>query len=221
MISKKELLSSFKLYAITDVRPGQSGLEAKVEEAFRGGADVVQLRAKNIMDGELLRLAVRIRQIANQARKLFIVNDRADIALLSEADGVHVGQEDVPIEAIRRLTHKLAREFFIGKSTHSLSQALSAERDGADYIGVGPIFATPTKPGRASVGLELVQQVTQAHLSIPFVAIGGIDLTNIQQVLEAGAAKAACVRAIFDQEDIYDATRQLLRQWETISHGRA
>jgi thiamine-phosphate pyrophosphorylase len=218
MNSKKKLLNQFKLYAVTDLKGDGAGLLEKVEAAYRGGVDIVQLRAKAVSDGTLLALAKKIKAIAAKAGKLFFINDRTDIALISLADGVHLGQEDMPIADARLLARRAGAELLVGKSTHSLDQAKAAFNEGADYIGVGPVFTTPTKPGRAAVGLELVRQVTQAKLPMPFVAIGGIDLTNIQQVLDAGAQRVACVRAIFDQEDVYHAAEQLSQQWSTVSH---
>ena len=138
--------------------------------------------------------------------------------MISLADGVHLGQDDLPIADARALARSVGVELLVGKSTHNLDQAQAACLEGADYIGVGPIFSTPTKPGRVAVGIDLIRQVTQAKLPIPFVAIGGIDLTNIQHVFDAGAQRVACVRAIFDQEDVYHAAEQLSQQWNTISH---
>jgi len=218
MNSKKKLLSQFKLYAVTDLKGDGAGLLDKVEAAYRGGVDIVQLRAKATSDGALLNLAKKIQVLAAKANKLFFMNDRVDMALISQADGVHLGQDDMPIADARLLARRAGAELLVGKSTHSVEQAKAAFEEGADYIGVGPIFSTPTKPGRAAVGLELIRQVTQARLPIPFVAIGGIDLTNIQHVFDAGAQRVACVRAIFDQEDVYHAAEQLSQQWNPISH---
>jgi len=218
MNSKKKSLSQFKLYAVTDLKGDGAGLLEKVEAAYRGGVDIVQLRAKATSDGALLNLAKKIQAMAAKAGKLFFINDRVDITLLSQADGVHLGQDDMPIADARLLARRAGAEILVGKSTHSIDQARAAFEEGVDYIGVGPIFTTPTKPGRAAVGLELIRQVTQAKLPIPFVAIGGIDLINIQQVFDAGATRVACVRAIFDQEDVYHAAQQLSQQWSPISH---
>ncbi len=214
MLWKNEILQSFKLYAVTEVRGSGAGLSAKVEQACRGGADIVQLRAKALADREFVALAQMIRILADRYRKLFIVNDRLDIALAAMADGLHLGQDDMPVAIARELARKAGQPLLIGKSTHSLEQALAAQEEGADYIGVGPVFATPTKPGRSAVGLPLVSQVAGV-IRIPFVAIGGIDATNIRQVREAGATGVACVRAIFDQPDVFEATQKLCRQMET------
>ncbi len=220
MISKKEQLQQFKLYAVTDVKGTGQDLLARAEAAYRGGADIVQLRAKSMADAEFLAMAQKLSAMAAAQRKLFFVNDRVEIALRAGADGVHLGQEDMPVAEARKLAAGRP-DFLIGKSTHSLPQALAAQVEGADYIGVGPVFSTPTKPGREPVGLTLVRDVSRSALVIPFVAIGGIDLTNLQQVLDAGSVRVACVRAIFDQEDVFHATSELRKQLEKFSHAAA
>lgn len=203
---KKSLFKNFKLYAITDLREEDPEIFAKVEAAYRGGADIVQLRSKTLRDGALYRIGVRFRKIADRFRKLFFVNDRPDLAVAVEADGVHLGQDDLPMEGVRRILK--GRKMFIGRSTHSLTQALQAVKEGVDYIGVGPIFKTPTKPSHRPVGLQLVWQVNR-RVSIPFVSIGGIDRTNIEEVVQAGGGRVAVVRAVFGVRDVTQATRNL------------
>jgi thiamine-phosphate pyrophosphorylase len=195
-----------KLYAVTpDSREG-AGYEARVREALAGGADVIQLRNKTFSSKELLQTARLLKVLCERHGALFIVNDRIDIALASGADGVHLGQDDLPLAEAKRLVNR--NNFLIGCSTHSLEQALQAEADGAHYVGCGPIFATPTKPDHRPHGLDLVRQY-HGRLKIPFVAIGGIDAGNISQVTEAGARCAAVVRAAFETEDIQSAVRSL------------
>ena len=200
MTWKKEFLKNFKLYAVTDVRENDSldMLLEKIDSAYRGGADIVQLRAKKLNDLQIFQLGRKIRQIADKYKKLFFLNDRADLAIACGADGVHVGQDDLPIAVIR----KMNPELLIGKSTHSFEQALEAEKENPDYLGVGPVFATPTKPDYRPAGLEFVKQAAE-RISLPFVAIGGIDLTNIEQVLKAGATRIAVVRAVFSRKDLW------------------
>lgn len=211
---KKGTLKNFKLYAVTSLGPsGAAGLPAKVEAVCRGGADIVQLRAKGLADGALAALAQQLRKVTQRLGKLFIVNDRVDIALGVAADGVHLGQEDLPVSMARELARQTGRQLIIGKSTHTLDQALAAEQEGADYIGVGPVFATPTKPGRPAAGLSFVRQSAQ-KLRIPFVAIGGIDADNLRQVIDAGAQSVACVRALFDADDPFQAARKIREQLE-------
>jgi len=144
---------------------------------------------------------------------LFIVNDRLDIALAAGADGVHLGQDDLPPDAARAVA---GRRLIIGVSPPSLEQALAAEEAGADYIGVGPVFPTATKPDYPAVGLELVRKVAE-RVRIPFVAIGGIDRTNAAAVVAAGARRLAVVRAVFGAPDIKEAAASLvecIRQYE-------
>lgn len=213
MTWKKQALKNFRLYGVTDLKTADELFFHKVREAIRGGTDIIQLRSKTMADGELLDAAKKLRELTLETRTLFFINDRPDIALAVEADGVHIGQADFPVDALRKLCRRSGQALLIGKSTHSLEQARLAQSEGVDYIGVGPIYPTPTKPGRANVGLELIHQVKPV-IQIPFVVIGGIDLTNIHHVLEAGATRIACVRALFQSEDTYEAARNFCREIE-------
>ena len=205
---KKAVFENFKLVAVTDIKAADEGILQKIDAAYRGGADIVQLRAKNRSDRELLELGAEIRKIADRHQKLFFVNDRLDVAIATSADGVHLGQDDLPIAVARRICNQARVATWIGKSTHSFEQAITAEKEGADYIGVGPVFETPTKPGRKPVWLNLVRQVS-AKVGIPFVAIGGIDASNLSSVINAGATRVAAVRAIFGAPDVFRATGEL------------
>ena len=213
---KKAVFENFKLYAVTNIQAADTGVLQKIDAAYRGGADIVQLRTKHMTDRALMELGKEIRKIADRERKLFFVNDRLDIALGAAADGVHLGQDDLPVEDARRLCRRAGARMWIGKSTHSLEQATNAEKEGADYIGVGPVFETPAKPGRKPVGVDLVSQVS-TRVRIPFVAIGGIDSTNIERVLAAGATRIAAVRAIFAASDPGEAARRLRQFIVTMS----
>lgn len=203
-----KVFESFRLYAVTDLKTENSETLRAIEAAYRGGADIVQLRSKVLSDAALIRLGLRVKKIAEKARKLFFVNDRVDLALAIGADGVHLGQDDMPVRTARKLARQAGMKVWIGKSTHHLKQAMDAVREGADYIGVGPVFRTPTKPGVKSVGLQLVRQAA-AKVRIPWVAIGGIDLGNICDVAAAGAVRMAVVRAIFSVQDPERAAREL------------
>jgi thiamine-phosphate pyrophosphorylase len=143
---------------------------------------------------------------ARQTGRLFIVNDHLDIAMAAGADGVHLGQADLPLVAVRRVW---GPGHLVGRSTHSLEQARAAAAEGADYIGIGPVFATPTKPGRPAVGLELLRPAA-SELAIPWFAIGGIDSANLAQVLAAGASRVAVVRAVSSAADPAEAAAALL-----------
>jgi len=199
-----------RLYVITcPPAGGPEGYSAMVEAACAGGTDVVQFRDKNLPWKQRYEIAGQLRKICMKHSTLFIVNDATDLALAVQADGVHLGQEDLPLAAARELVKRAGRsDFLIGQSTHSLEQALEAERQGADYIGIGPVFATPTKPTYQPVGLELVRQVT-SRVKTPHVAIGGIDAGNVEQVLAAGARRVAVVRAICGAENIQAAARRM------------
>ena len=208
MSLKKTALQNFSLYAVTDLRSLGEDFAESVLAAYQGGVDIIQLRSKHLNDRELIEAGQILRICADRLGKLFFVNDRLDIALAVMADGLHLGQDDMPLAIARRLAERAGHPLLLGKSTHDLEQALDAEREGADYIGVGPVFATPTKPGRSAVGLELIQQVSRS-VKVPFVAIGGIDANNVPEVVQAGASRIACVRAIFNGKDVYGAAKQL------------
>jgi thiamine-phosphate pyrophosphorylase len=199
-----------RLYVITcPPAAGLTGYPAMVRAACEGGADVVQFRDKMLSVKERYDVGLQLAEICYEHKVLFIVNDMLDLALSVGADGVHLGQDDLPQDAARELVNKFgATDFLIGRSTHSLEQAQQAEQEGADYIGIGPVFATPTKPAYNPVGLDLVKAVT-SQVKTPHVAIGGIDPSNIQQVLEAGAQRVAVVRAVCGAEDVAEACRQM------------
>ncbi|HEY3276580.1 MAG TPA: thiamine phosphate synthase [Syntrophorhabdaceae bacterium] len=159
-------------------------------KAVEDGASIIQLRDKKSDEDEIIRKAHEILAYKKVKPFLFILNDNPELAKKTGADGVHIGQ-DMSTREARTIA---GPEMIVGKTTHSLEQAMLAVREGADYVSVGPVFATPTKPGRPAVGLPYVREAA-AHLDIPFVAIGGIDLTNIDEVLEAGAKTVGVVRA--------------------------
>ncbi len=173
---------------------------------MEGGADVIQLRDKKADDLELLATAKALLEITKPKGVPLIVNDRIQVAKDSGADGVHLGQEDGSLEDARRV---LGDQAIIGRSTHSRAQALAAEAEGFDYIGVGPVFSTPTKPTAVPVGLELVR-FAAGNIRIPFVAIGGIDAGNVEEVRQAGAKTVAVVRAVMADRDPKRAARKLM-----------
>lgn len=172
-------------------------------DACSGGARILQYRDKSGDARDLLRKAREIRRITRDHGALLIVNDHIDIALLAEADGIHLGQTDMPQAEVRKI---IPPNFIIGVSTHSLEQALKAQGDGADYIGIGPVFATPTKADYPPIGIETLRQVARA-VTIPFVAIGGITLVNMDQVKTAGARNVAMVREF--QQGTTQAVREV------------
>ena len=203
-------LTGMRLYVVSDAGQSPARVLVSVSAACAGGADVIQLRRKGGDDMETYLLAERCRAATAAWGALFIVDDRLDVAMAVDADGVHLGQADLPVAAARRLWPGR----LVGVSTHSLAQALAAQQAGADYLGVGPVWATPTKPGRAAVGLELVAAVAAAAVRIPWVAIGGIDAANAGEVLDAGARRLAVVRAVCAAADPQAAAAALRGQIE-------
>lgn len=191
---KKRLFdfSDVHLYVVTQPpRAGQSYIDM-VTAVCAGGADVVQLRDKTLSSRELFRLAKDLQAICDRTGTVFILNDRVDVAMAADVDGVHVGQDDLPVRVVRAM---VGHKKLIGCSTHSTAQALAAVGDGADYVSCGPVFKTPTKPDYSPVGLDLVKEYRRI-VRIPFVAIGGVDATNVAQVIAAGAERVAVVRAV-------------------------
>ncbi|HHT76186.1 MAG: thiamine phosphate synthase [Methanomassiliicoccaceae archaeon] len=199
--------SRYGLYVITDRRLSRGLSHGEVaRRVVQGGADVVQLRDKDLSDRELYCAAVEMRSVTRDTGTLFIVNDRMDVALASHADGVHLGQDDLPLEAARRLAPK---GFIMGVSVSSAEEAMVAQADGADYVALGPIFSTATKSDAGpAVGLQRLREV-RAAVEIPLIGIGGITLDNVQDVVAAGADGAAVVSAAVGQEDIASSVRRL------------
>jgi thiamine-phosphate pyrophosphorylase len=177
-----------RLYLITGARPD---LHELVEAAVMGGVDIVQIREKGLSDGELLGVLQDMRALTRRLEVPLVVNDRPDLAVLVEADFVHVGQDDLPVEDARRFGVP------IGQSTHAPPELDAAT---ADYAGVGPVYETPTKAGRPAAGLEYVHYAA-GHARLPWFAIGGIDESNVAEVVAAGAERIAVVRAITDAPD--------------------
>lgn len=200
-----------RLYVVTGERGDVDETARIVEAALVGGADVIQLRKKAMLRDARERLAGRLRQLTRAHDALLIINDHPDLAIAADADGVHLGQDDAEPAAVRGLAGFGDR--LIGRSTHSLDQAQAAVAEGADYLGVGPVFATPTKPGRPAVGVDLVRAAAAA-VAVPFVAIGGIDDTNVAAVVDAGARAIAVVRAVYDADDPAAVARRLRRMVE-------
>ena len=210
---RRRQLAQCRLYLITSPSPR---LETTVAAALEAGLRLVQYRAKEVDDSRRFAEASALRQLCARHGALFLVNDRVDLALAVDADGVHLGQADLPPALARRL---LGRERLIGRSTNRLEHLHQAVADGCDYVGVGPVHATPTKPGREPVGLAYVAAAA-AQSPIPCFAIGGIDSTNLAAVLAAGAAGVAVVRAITAAEDPAAATLQLLELLEAFPAAR-
>jgi thiamine-phosphate pyrophosphorylase len=198
-------LQDARLYLVTSP---SDNIVAIVEAALQGGLTLVQHRDKEAEDVVRLAIAQQLCELCHRYGALFIVNDRVDIALAVGADGVHLGQQDLPLPLARQL---LGSQRLLGRSTKNPDELQKAIAEGADYVGVGPVYETPTKAGRAAAGLEYVRYATK-HATIPWFAIGGIDSTNIQAVLAAGAERVAIVRAIMRSDQPTAATQNFLSQ---------
>jgi thiamine-phosphate pyrophosphorylase len=209
-------LATARLYLCTDARRDTRDLARFIEEALAGGVDIVQLRDKDsagekkfgrLEAGEELAALEVIADACARHGALFAVNDRADIALASGADILHLGQGDLPVKQARRI---LGDDIVIGRSTASRAQAVLADgEEGVDYFASGPVWDTPTKPGRTAAGLEVIREVRASHPQRPWFAIGGVDLERLPQVLEAGAQRIAVVRAITKAADPRAAAAEL------------
>ncbi|MFC4767322.1 thiamine phosphate synthase [Effusibacillus consociatus] len=203
-----------RLYVIT----GKSFLKGRrledvIREAIDGGADCIQLREKDISSRELLEMGRLLRQITKEKAIPFIVNDRLDIALAVDADGIHLGQDDMPIEIARKL---LGPDKIIGISTHGVEEAVAAELAGADYIGLGPIKATQTKLDTEPViGIEGIREVRR-HVSLPIVAIGGVKQEDAAEIVQAGANGVAVISAVIGADDVYQASSALRAQVDRV-----
>jgi thiamine-phosphate pyrophosphorylase len=185
-------LAGARLYFVTDSIPRQ-----RLEAALAGGVDIVQLRLKDASDDEIVAAAREFRALCDRFGALFVLNDRPDLVDACRADGVHVGQDDATPASARA---SVGSERIVGLSTHSREQLEAAAREPVDYVAVGPVFQTPTKPGRLPVGRELVRFAAET-VTVPWFAIGGIDPGNAAEVVSAGAERLAVVRAIRDAAD--------------------
>ncbi|MBR4202513.1 MAG: thiamine phosphate synthase [Candidatus Methanomethylophilaceae archaeon] len=197
----------FDLYVVTDEKlsKGRSNVEI-ARLAYEGGADVVQLRMKDASKEAMIKDALAIQELADDFSRFFIVNDNVEVALESGADGVHLGQSDMPIEKAIEI---LGDDKIIGISANTVETARDAKEKGATYIGVGSIFTTATKPDAdQGIGLDAIYKIHEA-VDIPLVAIGGINLGNVQEVIRAGADAAAVVSAVVSQDDVRKAAHDL------------
>lgn len=199
-------MRDFRLYVIldADVCKAHGDIEEIARKIILGGAEMLQLRAKHLPDRQVLTLGQTIWRLAGKAKTLFILNDRADLAFALDADGVHLGQNDLPVKEARKI---LGKNKIIGFSTHSVEQAEQAETLGADYLSIGPIFATALKPEVLPLTAKIIAQVKD-KVSLPFVAVGGINLDNLDEILQQGTQRVAVCRAIITAKDVLSATKQ-------------
>jgi thiamine-phosphate pyrophosphorylase len=205
---RRARLAAARLYLVCGANPHGRELPTLLRAAIAGGVDIVQLREKHTPDEELASVASAARLLCAELGTLLVVNDRPWVAREARADGIHVGQDDIPPAEVREL---VGPDMLIGLSTHSPAQIDAVDASVVDYIGVGPIHATPTKPGRAPVGHELIDYAA-AHAPVPFFAIGGLNADNLGQALDAGATRVCVLRAIADAADPATAARALRDQ---------
>jgi thiamine-phosphate pyrophosphorylase len=206
---RRARLRAARLYLVCGAAGDGRDLRAFLDAALRGGADLVQLREKDATVGDdALLLAARVfREACDAYGALFVLNDRPDLAAAARADAVHVGQDDMPVAEARAL---VGEDVLLGRSTHTPEQVEDAAVADVDYFAVGPVHATPTKPGRPAVGLELIRHAASAPRPVPWFAIGGIETSNVDAVVTAGATRIVVVRALTDAADP-EATARTLR----------
>lgn len=207
MILKK--LKNFGLYFITDSKLTKKTAIEDVKAAIKGGVKIVQYREKDLSTKQMIEEAREIKQICKKSNVLFLINDRIDITIAVNADGVHLGQEeDMPYNIARNL---LGKNKIIGLSAHSVRDALQNQKIGADYTSIGPIYHTTTKKIANTIGLEPINQLKN-KLKIPFVAIGGINESNINEILKAGAKNVAIISGIVAKDDVKDAVKNFIKK---------
>ncbi len=203
-MAKNDFLNRIRLYVLISSSIATKSVIETTRLVVDGGADAIQLREKTLSDSEFTTLAREVRNITTKSDTLLIINDRVHVAREINADGVHLGQQDMSILEARNI---IGDEKIIGVSTHNVTQAKQAQKDGADYIAIGPIYPTSTKDHEPSVGIEIIQKISEA-VNIPIITIGAITLENLDEVLRAGASKVAICSAIIGSKDIYSSTRQ-------------
>lgn len=206
MKSRKRLLRKSQLYLILDKQAfGKRSLKNIYSAACAGKIDLIQLRDKQSPKSVVLSLAIKLAKRLNRSKTLFIVNDYVDLVVPSGADGLHLGQDDLPINEARKI---LGKDYIIGISCHSLKQALKAQEEGADYIGIGPVYRTATKPDYQPIGLKTLSRLKD-KIRIPYFAIGDIGLKNIKEIIAAGAKRVAVCREILKAKNQKEAAKQL------------
>lgn len=210
---RRARLGAARLYLVCGAtQPDGRDLPDLLRAAVGGGVEIVQLREKHLGDERLVAVAHAARALCERLGALFIVNDRPSVAVEAGADGVHVGQDDMPVAEVREL---VGPDMLIGLSTHAQEEIDASDAAQADYIGVGPVHETPTKPGRPAVGLELIRYAAE-HSPVPFFAIGGLHPRNLREVIDAGARRAVVLRAIAEAEDPGSAARTLRELLDAI-----
>ena len=203
------------LYAVTDRSWTQNQtLYEQIEAALKGGVTIVQLREKNLPEEEFIAEAIRVKELCSRYNVPLIINDNADVALKSGADGVHVGIEDTPVAELRR---KVGKDFIIGATAKTVEQAQTAEKAGADYLGVGAVFPSPTKKNAIRITAEKLKEICSS-VSVPAVAIGGISLDNVSEIKGCGMSGIAVVSAIFAADDVRKAASELKAKAKEVTN---
>jgi len=216
LLRKDKLSRLTGLYLILDTQALQGRSEVEVAtQAIQGGAKIIQLRDKQRHKADLLEIAQKLKEVCVHKGVLFIINDYLDLALASDADGLHLGQKDLPIPEARRL---LPMDKLIGCSTTTVSEAVRSQSEGADYIAVGSIYPTTSKADFKLAGLDTLRRVRK-RVSLPLIAIGGINETNVEEVMKAGADGVAVISAVLGAADIEEATQKLVTMVEQVSLG--
>lgn len=209
MVDKEILKKDLKLYLITDYEMIEDrGFYECIEEALKGGVTILQHREKNASGKEFLERAIKLRELTNKYGVKFIINDRVDIALLSGADGVHVGQSDIDAKSVRKL---IGKDKILGVSAKTLDEAKQALKDGADYIGIGAMFSTSTKLDAESATFETVEEIKK-QVDIPYVLIGGINLNNVEELFSLEADGYSIISDILKADDVYKKTKAWLEK---------
>jgi len=208
-LNKKKVLHKTQLYVIAD--PGlclNRDLIELVSLTIEGGAQMIQFRDKKSSDKEFLEKTLEIHKITQRKKTPLIINDRVDITKLIDAEGVHLGEEDLPLKEARRI---LGSKKIIGASAYDIQTAKLKEKEGADYVGLGPVFETSSKLIEKAIGVEIIREANRV-LNIPFFPIGGINLCNLEQIVFTGVRRIAVISAIFESENVKTATQELLKK---------
>ncbi|MCX5706191.1 MAG: thiamine phosphate synthase [Candidatus Omnitrophica bacterium] len=209
MKSRRRLLEKSRLYVIIDKNTAsKKPLSGIASLLAKSGVDIIQLRDKKSPEKLILREAILIKKVLSKTQTLFIINDYQDIARHSQSDGLHLGQEDIPVKVARKL---LGKHKIIGVSCHNLAQAEKAQREGADYVAIGPLFKTATKPEYQPVGLNILESIKE-KIKIPFFVIGNIKRGNLGKIMAYGINKIVVCRAILKSKDIYKTSKYFLSQ---------
>ena len=200
-------LDDVDFYLVTDSRLSKNGIISDVEKALNAGCKIVQYREKNKSTKDMIEEAEQLKKMCD-GRAVFLVDDKVDVALAVDADGLHIGQEDTPFETARRF---LGKDKIIGLTVHNLEEAIEAEKLGVDYVGLAPIFETDTKEDASEpCGPEMIEKVRK-EVSLPIVAVGGIDKDNVKNVIKAGADSAVSINAVLCSDDVYNEVSDFIR----------